>query len=358
MIEQTAAPATREPGPSDGDRERASWRVARIVDRPSADDRNLPDRFPFGWFVAAYSDEVGIGQVVPLRYFGEELVLWRGEDGQARILDAYCVHYGAHMGHGGKVRGNRLECPFHAWRYEGDGSVAEIPYARAIPPQARRAGCVRSWPTVERNGFVWIWYHPDRAAPAWEVEPLAEVGDPGWTAFNRFEWNIHCALENMADNNVDISHFKFVHGAPTIPDYEIGFEGIRRTVLARIVFTTPRGPVNGTIESVTHGPGQGWVRFQGLLDTLLLTGLTPVDRDLLKVRFAFIQPQAQANGAQAGLARALVADICQQLDQDKAILDHYRRRSPPLICDGDGPFGRNRVYYSQFFVDGAGAPGK
>lgn len=58
----------------------------------------------------------------------------------------------------------------------------------------------------------------------------------------------------------------------------------------------------------------------------------------------------------AGLAKALVKDICKQFDQDKVILDRYCRRDPPMVCDGDGPFGRNRVYYNQFFVNAGPAP--
>ena len=43
------------------------------------------------------------------------------------------------MGVGGKVHGNLLECPFHAWRYDGEeGVVKDIPYSKAIPPQVKR----------------------------------------------------------------------------------------------------------------------------------------------------------------------------------------------------------------------------
>jgi phenylpropionate dioxygenase-like ring-hydroxylating dioxygenase large terminal subunit len=124
---------------------------------------------------------------------------------------------------------------------------------------------------TEINGFIWIWYHPHRIQPQWDVQPLPEVADSAWTPFTRFEWNIYSSLENMADNNIDMSHFKFVHGAPTVPKYEVSFEGRLRRVLAKIAFVTPRGPVDGAIESFTYGPGQGWVRFRGLSETLLVT---------------------------------------------------------------------------------------
>jgi len=330
--------------------ERLAWRLADVKDRPSADERNLPHEYPFGWFVIDYSDELAIGEVKSIRYFGQELALWRGEDGKARVLDAYCAHYGANMAHGGKVSGNLLECPFHAWRYDDEGRVLDIPYAKVIPPQAKRKDCVPSWPTAEVNNQILVWYHPDRIAPQWEPVVFAETQDPDWTPYAKFEWFVYTSLENMADNGIDISHFKYVHGAPFVPEYRMSFEGRSRSVVADIKFNTPRGLVEGAITSITHGPGQSTSRFTGISETLLVSGVTPVDRDVLKVRFAFTQPKAQAEGPGANLARALIRDICTQLDQDKVILDRHKRMEPPLVCDGDGPFGRNRQYYSQFFA--------
>lgn len=336
--------------------ERLAWRLADVGDRPNADERNLPHEYPFGWFVVDYSDELAVGEVKSIRYFGQELAMWRGEDGKPRVIDAYCAHYGANMAHGGKVAGNLLECPFHAWRYDDQGAVREIPYARVIPPQARRKDCVPSWPTAEVNNQILVWYHPDRVAPLWEPLAIDEIGNPDWTDYTRFEWAVFTSLENMADNGIDISHFRFVHGAPSVPDYKMSFEGLRRSVLAEIKFNTPRGHVEGAIDSFNVGPGQGFVRFTGISETVLVSGVTPVDRDHLKVRFAFTQPRAQAEGPGANLAKALIRDICTQLDQDKVILDRHKRMEPPLVCDGDGPFSRNRQYYSQFFVSRNPAP--
>ena len=109
------------------------------------------------------------------------------------MLDAYCAHYGAHMGVAGKVHGNLLECPFHAWRYAEDGSVRDIPYSRSIPPRATRPGCVPAWPTAEANGFVLVWHHPDKVAPLWEPWVLPQVGHPDWTPFKTLEWKVYSA---------------------------------------------------------------------------------------------------------------------------------------------------------------------
>ena len=95
----------------------------------------ISGRFPFppypnGWFRVAYTSELTKGEVKSLHYFGRELVLFRDEEGEAHLLDAYCRHLGAHLGHGGKVEGRGIRCPFHAWLWDGAGSCLESPYAR------------------------------------------------------------------------------------------------------------------------------------------------------------------------------------------------------------------------------------
>jgi 3-ketosteroid 9alpha-monooxygenase subunit A len=336
--------------------ELTAWRVADVPDRPSADERNLPDEYPFGWYGISYSDELEIGQVKPLRYFGKALVLWRGVDGVARVLDAYCAHYGANMAHGGKVHENTLECPFHAWRYNEAGAVTEIPYATAIPPQAKRKDCVPSWPTQEANGFIYIWYHPDKVAPLWECQVIENALDADWTPFRKFEWNVYSALENIADNAVDFAHFRYVHGTTNVPSYDLQYDGLSRAVIASAKLGTPRGVVDAKISSYSYGPGQGYVRFSGLSDTLLIPCVTPVDRDQVKAFYAFTQPKAEADGPMAGLAKAIIKDICKQFDQDKVILDRHLRLDTPLVCNGDGPFGRNKAYYRQFYAAPPPAP--
>src|SRR6185369_2291876 len=68
--------------------------------------------FPYAWYFAAYSSDIGVGDVVTVRWLARDLVIWRGEDGAAHVMDAYCPHMGAHLGYGGRVEGCNLVCPF------------------------------------------------------------------------------------------------------------------------------------------------------------------------------------------------------------------------------------------------------
>ncbi len=58
---------------------------------------------PTGWFQVAWSDDIGVGEVRRMRYFGRDLVAWRAESGQVAVMSAYCEHLGANLGFGGHV---------------------------------------------------------------------------------------------------------------------------------------------------------------------------------------------------------------------------------------------------------------
>ena len=52
--------------------------------------------FPRGWFmIGAASEATRIP--APIRYFGKDLVLYRGESGTPYVVDAYCPHMGTHL---------------------------------------------------------------------------------------------------------------------------------------------------------------------------------------------------------------------------------------------------------------------
>lgn len=327
------------------------WRTAEVEGRPSVEERNLDMPYPYGWYPALLSSELAVGEVKPLRYFSTDLAIWRGEDGQARLIDAYCRHLGAHMGYGGKVSGNRLECPFHAWEYNGEGAVEHIPYSKSIPPKVKKP-CEHQWHVCEANRWVWFWYHPAGAPPMWEVEVLPETSDPEWTDYDIYEWNVWGSIQNMAENGVDAAHFKFIHGAASMPDYDFEWGDYWRGASLKMKMGTPRGEVDGEIAFKAIGPGQSYTRFSGISETLLVSCITPVEKDRVHARFCFTQPKSEAEGARAGIAKAIKKDICKQFDQDKVVWDRQRFLPDAQICQGDGPIAKFRDHYAQYYVDG------
>jgi phenylpropionate dioxygenase-like ring-hydroxylating dioxygenase large terminal subunit len=171
-------------------------------------------RFPFspypsGWFAIARSGDLLPQAVLPLRFFGQELVLFRTEDGQARLAEAFCPHLGAHLGHGGTVQGQSLRCPFHGWCFDGEsGSCTEIPFARKIPPRAR----ITTWPVREVDGMVLVYRDGDLVGqpPGWEVP---SVQSDEWTGATYFSWKLRTCCQEILENTVDAAHLPTVHAA-------------------------------------------------------------------------------------------------------------------------------------------------
>src|SRR5690606_40999396 len=90
-----------------------------------------------------WAPEFPVGEVRPLRYFGEDLVAYRDESGALHVMEAHCKHLGAHIGHGGTVIGDCVECPFHGWRWGPDGRNTHIPYQ---PDRPNKALTLRVYP--------------------------------------------------------------------------------------------------------------------------------------------------------------------------------------------------------------------
>ena len=144
----------------------------------------IPMPMPFGWFQVAYSHELEVAASMPLRYFDTDLVLFRTESGEAKVLDAYCPHMGAHLGYGirdqagggSAVVGESIVCPFHGWAYNGEGQCTDVPYANNLPPKvARGEEVIRPWHVREQNQVIYVWYHPEGIAPTFEPELVEEA---------------------------------------------------------------------------------------------------------------------------------------------------------------------------------------
>jgi phenylpropionate dioxygenase-like ring-hydroxylating dioxygenase large terminal subunit len=165
------------------------------------------DRLVEGWYWLLRSDEVRRGRARAVSFMGQDLVVFRGEDGTLAALDAYCPHMGAHLAEG-TVEGQSLRCLFHRWRYDAAGRCTDIPSLGGCPPAAVRA---RAWPVAERYGLVWLWTGERPGRPLPEVPELA--GHALHTRLgNRFVKNCHPHV--VLINAIDEHHFNSVHRLP------------------------------------------------------------------------------------------------------------------------------------------------
>lgn len=299
--------------------------------------------YPNGWFRAAYSDSLAPGEIRPLHFFGREWLLYRTEAGLARVIDPHCVHLGAHLGHGGEVVGERIRCPFHHWEFGPDGACEKIPYAKRIPPRARLGG----YEVVEKNGLIFFYHDRDGGAPNFELPDVPEVGDSAWTVPEVMHWKVRASWLDMNENCVDQAHFKFIHGALTIPPTTARAEGSLH--IAESVFTikAPGGTGEMNLVTLDYGPGFQVVRMNGLIDTLMLNTSTPIDEENTDVSFAY-SVKSEGDTRKEHLAAAIIADLKDQFEHDRPIWENKLCLPRPALCEGDGPIAHYRKWYQQF----------
>ncbi|MEW6213541.1 MAG: aromatic ring-hydroxylating dioxygenase subunit alpha [Acidobacteriota bacterium] len=196
---------------------------------------NNPDRIIEGWYWAARSAELKRGRARALSFLGRELVLYRGEDGRVRAMDAYCPHMGAHLAEG-KVEGNSIRCLFHYWKYDEQGRCEEIPCQQQTDFVPR----IRTFPAEEKYGLIWIWTGSRAKMPVPFV-PELEGEECDFSLGKRFTKACHPGV--MMINAIDTQHFNSVHSLPVdlhlepseIDESRILFENTTRIPGTRLV---------------------------------------------------------------------------------------------------------------------------
>jgi nitrite reductase/ring-hydroxylating ferredoxin subunit len=298
-------------------------------------------RFPFpipnGWFIVAASADVDAGAVEPLHYFGRDLVVFRTESGVPRVTAAYCAHLGAHLGVGGTVRGEILQCPFHGWCYDGEsGKCTDIPYGSGkIPTKA----AVRAYPTLERNGMVWAWHHLEGKPPFYDVPDVPELSDPEWSDPYIAEFTIRTSCQEMAENNHDAVHFQFVHGTPAIPEQEIFIDGGYKRATS----------MDGFFVRETFGLGLGVLRMTNTMT--FLTSTTPIDDEQVLVRWIFTAPKSAGTDAAKSVAESFLGGV----SQDIPIWENKRYVERPVLMKEERTILDHREWCTQFYSDPADA---
>ena len=142
--------------------------------------------------------------------------------GDLKILDGYCRHMGGDLSQG-TIKGDEVACPFHDWRWGGDGKCKLVPYAKRTPRLAR----TRAWTTDVRSGLLFVWHDHEGNPPPPEVRipEMPEFASDEWTDWRWNSMLIEGAnCREIIDNVTDMAHFFYIHfGLPTY--FKNVFEG-------------------------------------------------------------------------------------------------------------------------------------
>jgi len=201
------------------------------------------------WYIAAESRSLK-RQPLASVMLGESVVLFRDDQGRVGTLEDRCAHRNAPLS-AGRVSNNCIECPYHGWRYDGQGSCMHIPSLGegAKPPRHT----VRSYPVQEQDGYVWVYMGED--VPTSAPFKFPHVGEQRWSTFRmrtRFQTDVEACLENFLDcphtayvhkgwfRNHDTSQLKaYVRTSDGVAEAEFENEPVSDSVITRLFY--PRG---------------------------------------------------------------------------------------------------------------------
>lgn len=157
------------------------------------------------WYVAAWSKEVG-RRLLPRTILGEQMVLYRREDGAPAALADRCPHKLAPLSLG-ELQGDHVQCGYHGMEFDCSGACVRIPGQQNIPPTAR----VRSFPLQEKYGAVWIWMGDPALAHHHAIVDVPRYKEDGWGLVDGQYLHFKTNYLNITDNLVDPAHTTYVH---------------------------------------------------------------------------------------------------------------------------------------------------
>ncbi|WP_116368145.1 Rieske 2Fe-2S domain-containing protein [Parahaliea mediterranea] len=316
--------------------------MTQIIAACESKTNTTPD-FPMGWYSVSRSHELQVGEVKRVHAFDRELALYRTRTGKAVLQDAFCPHLGAHLGVEGRVVGESLQCPFHGWRFDMSGKCVEIPYCDEIPDRAQ----IRMWPVEEKNGEIYIWFHPENTAPQFPLPDLVELDDDNWTPPRYAEFEVPAHIQDIAENSCDPVHFQYVHKQMHTPQSTVTIDDDGRTLHLRSDMKDTDFP--NQLHATVFQPGLALVRttYAPEAQMVVYNSAQPIDRHTTLLRWTLTVRREIEDMA----GDAVMNGIIEGLSQDHPIWANKVHKHKPLFCRGDETLVLFRKWVRQFYVD-------
>ena len=211
-----------------------------------------PDRFDWQevWYPVFYVEDLDKTKPAKFTLLERDLVIWWDRHTNSwKAFDDRCPHRLVPLSEGRIAEDGLLECPYHGWAFKGDGNCDRIPQQPegGLAHTSKRA-CVKSLPTAERQGLLFIYAGKPENAPHVKIpiiEPL-ETETEKWTLFGTFRDLPYDAI-TLLENVLDASHLPFTHHK------SVGNRANAAPMVLEVLETDKNG-FNGTWE---EGPRRG-----------------------------------------------------------------------------------------------------
>ena len=279
-----------------------------------------------GWYQVAYERELG-PELTPAAVARTPLVVVRTATG-LRAIDAACPHRGAHLGHGGRLDGDAIVCPFHGHRVAldavGDGGF-----------------CAREHRTLAVGGLVFALLGADQDrgfAAHLAAMDRTRYFVPGFTL------RVRAPAELVVENGFDHTHFHTVHGILNEPAFALR-ESLGGEFAVEGVFEIPPSPwQTGAAEASLRVPYVARAFSPGIVVSemggpnpyAVITCATPGPEGDCAIRLSLAVPAA-ADGRAPGqdLCRYLLDRSRAGLAKDQLIWENLVPGAPSRLTPAD-----------------------
>ncbi|KAM7369283.1 hypothetical protein PAMP_013563 [Pampus punctatissimus] len=332
----------------------------------------VPPVYPNGWYRVLDSQMLERGQVKSVSVVGEQVAVFRDQDGKAYVVDAYCPHLGANLAVGGQVRGSCIECPFHGWQFRGeDGKCVKIPYAEKVPEFAK----VRHWHSCEVNSQILVWFHCDGEDPHWAVPEQQEMTKGEWVYRGRTEHFINAHIAEILENAGDVAHLAHLHTPGIVSGVDLRYTFSKTWEFVRhywkvqwepesepnkhcskmllkhsiTVFGRHWSLLDVNVVARQIGPGVVFLLFDHsfLGRGIIIQCVTPVEPLLQCVSHTIYYQSSILPLVPKFILRA----ECIQFERDVMIWNNKKYISKPLLVKEDSAIHKHRRWFSQFYSE-------